>query len=311
MWSFCGRAGALAALVLAALVAASVASADPGIGVASSVTAAAAPVTQAVPVPQAPALPTPAAPVPAAPVAVPAAPVVAAPAAPAVPTVPKVAVPKVAVPHVVVGAKAKASVSVSKQHHVTIKSVVTAHAKVGKAHAKVSASSKTQASKSKVVTASRITAANSTGPCAGYPMPPYNCSQVTFDGDFVNTCNTAFVHLMGYYHEIENVQVDPTTGSVIIYHHLNFQKMRGVGTDLNQYTASDVDKDYTEMVPLFPGLAMHIHTEHQEEQELISLGSDPNQLFHVGTVTDVDIDPFGAPGTPTITVSGFGLKCTG
>jgi len=274
-WSFCGRAGTLAALVLGAFVAANVASADPGLDVTGSVTAAAAPVTQA--------LPTTAAPVPSTPVATPTAPMASVPA-----------VPKVALPHVVVGAKARASVSVSKRHHVRIKSTATAHARIGKTRA-----------------GSRIIAANSSGPCAGYPIPPYNCSQLTFDGDFVNTCDTAVVHLTGYYHEIENAQFDPTTGSVIIYHHLNFQKMRGVGTDLNQYTSSDVDKDYTETVPVLPGLAMHIHTEHQEEQELISLGSDPNQLFHLHTVTDIDIDPLGGMSLPTVSFSGFGLKCTG
>ena len=93
---------------------------------------------------------------------------------------------------------------------------------------------------------------------------------------------------------------------------MNFQQMKGFGTDGNPYSASDVSKDYSDTIPIVPGLTFHAHTEHSEEQELISLGPDPNQLFHVGTVTDVDVDPFGNPvGPPTISFSGFGLKCTG
>ena len=302
-WSICGRAGTLVALVLVALAAAIVSSADPGVGVASTVTAAAAPVTQALPA--APAVPTaPAAPVPSAP-AVP-----AVPAAPAVPAV--AAVTHAVVSHVSVAAKAKASVSVSKAHTITINSAVSAQAKVGRTHVKASTSSKTQVSKHKVTTA-RVIASSSSGPCAGYPAPPYNCSQLNFDSDTPNTCNGDMVHLNGYYHEIVNVQVDPFTGSMTIFHHINWQQMKGVAlNDGNPYSASDVTKDEQETIPLVPGLTFHVHTEHQEENELISRGPDPNQLIHTTTVTDVDVDPLSmTPSIPQVTFSGFGLKCTG
>lgn len=298
-WSLCGRLGGLVAITLVALTAATVAAADPGVGVSTSVTAAAAPVTQSVPAP------------PALPVSVPAAPAV--PSAPVAAPAPIVAVvPHVAVPHVSVAAKAKASVTVSKQHKVAVKSVVLVHAKAGKTHAKVSGKSKAQASKHKV-TATRVIAATTTGPCAGFPAPPYNCSQIAFDGGAFNQCNNEMVVLSGYFHEIVNATFDPLTQTLTIYHHLNWQKVRGVGDDGNVYVASDVDKDYSETFPVVPGLTVHMTTSHKEEQELVSLGSDPNQLFHIDTTTSVTLDATsGAPvAPPDVSSTGFGFKCTG
>jgi hypothetical protein len=312
-WSLCGRVGVLAALTLTALAAANVAAADPGIGVASSVTAATAPVTQSAP--STPALPAPTVSVPTAPAA-PAVPSVPAPVAAVVSAVPHVAVPKVAVPHVkvphvAVGAKAKASVHLSRQHKITVKSSLTTHARVGKTHAKVSTSSKVQVSKNKV-TATRVIAANSTGACAGFPMPPYNCSQIAFDTGAVNQCNhDAIVNLSGYFHDMANAQTN-ADGSVTIFHHINWENVKGAGDDGNLYTASDQTRDYEDDVPILPGVAVHIHLVHEERQNLVSLGSDPNQIMAVQTTVDMDIDPLAPnPPMPTITITGPTFKCTG
>jgi hypothetical protein len=161
--------------------------------------------------------------------------------------------------------------------------------------------------------ATRLLAANSTGPCSGYPTPPYNCTQMAFDGAVTNFCDGAIVNLTGYFHDMASTSFDPSTMTLTLYEHMNFQNVKGFGTDGNPYTSSDTQKDETTSFPVVPGLTLHFTTTHKEENNLISLGSDPNQIVHVTTTTDVDVDAFtGIPtGPPVITMEGPGFKCTG
>jgi hypothetical protein len=162
--------------------------------------------------------------------------------------------------------------------------------------------------------AARLLAANSTGPCSGYPTPPYNCTQMAFDGYVTNSCNAMeLVYLTGYFHDMASTSFDPSTMTLTLYEHMNFQNVKGAGDYGNQYTSSDTQKDETTSFPVVPGLTLHFSTTHKEENNLISLGSDPNQIVHVTTTTAVDVDALtGVPtGPPTVTVDGPGLKCTG
>jgi hypothetical protein len=193
-------------------------------------------------------------------------------------------------------------VSIVARRPVVGSASVTVTPKKAKAHAALHAS------------AARLLTANSAGPCSGYPTPPYNCTQMAFDGEVVNSCN-AFegVYLTGYFHDMASTSFNPMTMTLTLFEHMNFQNVKGVGDYGNQYTSSDTQKDETTSFPVVPGLTLHFSTTHKEENNLISLGSDPNQIVHVTTTTEVDVDPLtGIPtGPPTVTVDGPGLKCTG
>lgn len=275
---------------------------------------------------------------PAAPVAVPAAP--ALPAAPAPPAASasvstpvasasvSTATPSASVSTPVASASASAS-------GVTVKTpvakVAVKTAPVKKAAAKASAKAKVWAKRPKTAVSASATVSSrslsaSTGSCQpadGWLM----CKNVTFSDTLNNSCNGDLVQVTGQFHDMVRTKVDPLTGMIITDHRMNWQGVKGVSTmaltnpsdptsptvthDPLNYTAADTTYDRQDVTPIMQGLALQYKTENQENNELVSQGTQPNQIFHVKITTIVTLDPLGNMTGFDFDVSGPGLKCTG
>src|SRR5438445_264344 len=78
--------------------------------------------------------------------------------------------------------------------------------------------------------------------------------------------------------------------------------------DLNPYQANDTEKTYQNVFPVGP-FGIQINTIHDENNELISKGPDPNQIVHLTTNTMVTVDQTAMPPVTIVTsMSRPGLK---
>lgn len=138
-----------------------------------------------------------------------------------------------------------------------------------------------------------------------------HCTRVVFDSVVENSCNGEFVALQGYFHFMTKTTVDPVTGSITVYSRTNWQDVKGVSVlDLSgtpdptptNYSAADTTK--TEMQTFPP--AEKVRTENHANNELVSHGTEPNQIIHMKTL--IIVDP---PAEPVIETQGPGVKCRG
>jgi hypothetical protein len=143
------------------------------------------------------------------------------------------------------------------------------------------------------------------------PDPGFtHCTRLVFDGAVDNSCNNEAVVLEGYLHFMTKTTVDPVAGTVTLYSRTNWQDVKGVSvldssgnpdpTPTN-YSAANTTKDQVQIFPLSP----EIRVEQHANNELISHGTEPNQLIRQRVVFVFD------PSDPTVEFPLPEIKCRG
>jgi hypothetical protein len=294
----CGRLFGLAALTIAALIAATAANADPGVGGVHSAT------------PTLPGVP----------------PVSAAPGLPAPPTV-------VGLPATVTAASkathapSYATVTqlhgkpiVLPKHKVTVNAVMTIRVRStgasGKhAKQKLTTTVTVLVNGHKVKVNARKLAAT---PNCPQDSTTIHCVNQPWEAPLDNNCPGAndVVDTVGTFQYLIQSTFDPVAMTLTSSERINWQNVSGVVTDSaypshigNKYQANDTEKTYQSVTPVGLDGVQYV-TDHDENNELISLGPLPNQIIHMMTHAVVTVDSSGVHVSPP-TVQGPGIKCTG
>jgi hypothetical protein len=137
-----------------------------------------------------------------------------------------------------------------------------------------------------------------------------HCTRQPLEGAVENSCNGETVALEGYFHFMTKTTVDPVDGTVTLYSRMNWQDVKGVSvldssgnpdpTPTN-YSAANTTKDQVQIFPLSP----EIRVEQHANNELISHGTEPNQLIRQRVVFVFD------PSDPTVEFPLPEIKCRG
>jgi hypothetical protein len=166
----------------------------------------------------------------------------------------------------------------------------------------------------------------STAPDCGIDPLTVNCAQLPLDFITTNDCMVPppFVEIVGLYHVVAQTTAN-ANGTTTTKAYTNYQQSHGFTvlplptfdpTDpstvtpanftrqptATQYQANLTDREYTRTDPTNTA----IDESFSETYELISNSPDPNMLVMFSFRLRVD-----AHGVPTVTIDGFGAKCTG
>lgn len=137
-------------------------------------------------------------------------------------------------------------------------------------------------------------------PSGGY----LHCIHVPLLGPLVNGCNGDIVELQdgSDWQFMDGLTVDPVTGTITTQNRSNWQGVHGVAGDGTYYSGADTQKERSAFVPFNPVTGASFSQTIDENYELISQGSDPNQVIHMSTVLAVVVHPdFTVDSTTTVT----------
>jgi hypothetical protein len=140
-----------------------------------------------------------------------------------------------------------------------------------------------------------------------------HCVHVPLAGPLVNGCNGDVVELQdgSDYQFMDGLTIDPTTLVVTTKNRSNFQGVHGYAMqDGNKYSAADTQKERSSFVPFNPATGASFSQTIDENYELISQGSDPNQVLHTNTVLSVTVHPDFTVDSTTV-VTGPDNPCRG
>lgn len=152
-------------------------------------------------------------------------------------------------------------------------------------------------------------AATNCPPSDGY----LHCVHVPLNGPLINGCNGDVVQLNpgSDYQFMDGLSIDPTTLVVTTKNRSNFQGVSGYAIqDGTKYSAADTQKERSSFVPFSPLTGASFSQTIDENYELISQGTDPNQVLHTNTVLTVTIHPDFTVDTTTV-VTGPDNPCRG
>jgi hypothetical protein len=144
------------------------------------------------------------------------------------------------------------------------------------------------------------TATTSCPPSDGY----LHCVHVPLLGPLINGCNGDVVELQdgSDWQFMDGLTVDPVTGAVTTKNRSNWQGVHGVAPDGTLSSAADTQREQSSFVPFSPLTGASFSQTIDENYELISQGSDPNQVIHMSTVLSVVVHPdFTVDSTTTVT----------
>jgi hypothetical protein len=140
-----------------------------------------------------------------------------------------------------------------------------------------------------------------------------HCVHLPLQGDLTNMCNGDIVTIQdgSYYQIMDGLSVDPVTGTITTKNRSNFQGVRGYAMqDGTKYSAADTQKERSAFVPFNPLTGASFSQTIDENYELISQGTDPNQVLHTSTVMSVVVHP-DFTFDSTLVVSGPDNPCRG
>jgi hypothetical protein len=131
-----------------------------------------------------------------------------------------------------------------------------------------------------------------------------HCLHVPLDGPLVNGCNGDVVQLNpgSDYQFMDGLSIDPTTLVITTKNRSNFQGVSGYAMqDGTKYSAADTQKERSSFVPFNPLTGASFSQTIDENYELISQGTDPNQVLHMSTVVSVTVHPDFTFDSTTVT----------
>lgn len=152
---------------------------------------------------------------------------------------------------------------------------------------------------------------------ASVSCPPSNgylhCVHVPLMGPLVNGCNGDIVQLQDSsdYQFMDGLTIDPTTLVITTKNRSNFQGVSGYAMqDGTKYSAADTQKERSSFVPFNPLTGASFSQTIDDNYELISQGTDPNQVLHMSTVLSVTVHPDFTVDSTTV-VTGPDNPCRG